>query len=382
MLTVILCAAGSGNRAGLQDNKIFFPLGGLPVLSRSLSAFAPYADEILIPCRKEDEGRISALLAPFPQARTVPGGATRAESVYRALKVCSSDMVLVHDAARPFVTAKMIEDCIRSAEEYGSGVCAVPATDTVFLYGDGKMTNLPRAEVYHGQTPQGFCTAELLRAYGLAAEHGDLGTFTDDAGLYAAYIKSPRLVEGDRRNRKLTFPEDFSPAERVGFGVDTHAFAHQDEIDRGIARLNLNYIKLCGAAIPSDRAIEAHSDGDAAVHALMDALLSAIGERDIGYFFPDTDPAYRGADSMKLLAQVMEKVHKAGYVPLNVSVSVVAEKPRLSPYIGTMRKNLAAALQIGTDAVGIAAGTNEGLGYVGEGKGITCYAMALLGAKT
>ena len=379
MLAVILCAGGSGTRSKLPENKIFYELNGLPVLVHALSAFAPFADDIVVACRGEDEARIRPLLAPFPMARTVHGGATRAESVYSALKTVTADMVLVHDAVRPFVTPKIIEDCIAYVKRFGSGICALPATDTTVLAKDMQEmgVHMDRADLYTVQTPQGFYTEELRAAYDLAAARGKLGEYTDDSMLYNAYAKrNPRLFLGDPCNKKLTYPADFLPAERVGFGVDTHAFAHQDELGRGIARLDLNYIKLGGVLIPSDRAIEAHSDGDVVCHALMDALLTAIGERDIGYHFPDADPAYKDADSMQLLARVLDMVWGKQLAVQNASVSILAEHPRLSPYIGAMKQSLSAALQC--ENVGIAAGTNEKLGYIGEGRGITCYATVLL----
>lgn len=376
MVSIVICAAGSGTRAGLPENKIFRELNGLPVLSYSLSAFAPYADETLVACREEDEARVLPLLSPYGNARTVRGGKTRAESVLFALREAKGDVVLVHDAARPFVTAETIENCLKSVKKYGSGVCAVPATDTVALVRDGNYASLRRQDAYLIQTPQGFHTEELRRAYETAFAADGCERFTDDSSVYAAYIGEPRLCEGDRSNRKLTFPEDFAPAERVGFGTDTHAFAHRDEFGRGIARLNLNYIRLCGVTVPSDRGLLAHSDGDVAVHALMDALLSAAGERDIGFFFPDDDPRYEGADSMELLARVMETVRAKGLAVKNASVSVLCERPRLSPYIEAMRENLRRAL--GCETVAVAAGTNEKLGYVGECRGITAYATVLL----
>ncbi len=373
MLTVILCAAGSGTRANLPENKILHDLGGMPVLAHSLSAFAPYTDEMLVACRKEDEPRVLPLLSQFPQARTVLGGETRTDSVWACLKETHGDAVLIHDAARPFVTPKIIEDCIESVEAYGSGICALPATDTIVLTEGGYQTP-KRDSVFTVQTPQGFRTAPLRAAYEKAMESKE--PFTDDSGIYARYIEPPHLFLGDPANKKLTYAADFAPAERVGFGVDTHAFEHQEEIDRGIARLNLNYITLCGVVIPSNRALKAHSDGDVPVHALMDALLSAIGERDIGYHFPDTDPKYRGANSMEMLQEVVKMVHGVGFSVKNVSISILCELPRLSPYIEKMRENLRRAL--GCETVAIAAGTNEKLGYIGEGRGITAYSTVLL----
>lgn len=367
MISVILCAAGSGSRAGFPENKVLRELNGLPVLSYSLSAFGE-ADEILIPCRKEDEARIGALLSPFPQARTVRGGETREESVWNALQEVKGDIVLIHDAARPFVTRETVRACIESVQKYGSGVCSLPATDTTVLAKDGAVAAVPpRGMVFTVQTPQGFLSGELKHAFALAEREGKLSSFTDESSLYAAYIAPPHLFEGDRRNKKLTYPEDFAPCERAGFGIDTHAFGKEQ-----------GYIVLAGVKIPSESGLIAHSDGDVLVHAVMDALLSAAGLFDIGHYFPDTDARFAGADSMELLREVMRLVKEQGLAPANVSVSVLAERPRLAPYIETMREALAMALGISPSAVGIAAGTNEKLGYVGEGKGITVYAMVLL----
>ena len=368
MITAILPAGGSGERTGFAENKILRPLNGLPVLCYSLSAFEEEADELLIPCRKEDEEAIKKLLLPYPHARTVEGGATRAESVFHALQEAKGDIVLVHDAARPFVTKNIIQNCIESVKKYGSGVCSLPATDTTVLARDGCIAAVPpRGIVFTVQTPQGFLTDALRTAFYQAQAAGTLPSFTDESGIYAQYVAPPRLFPGEKGNRKLTFAEDFLPAERVGFGVDTHAFGKEQD-----------YITLAGVKIPSKSGLLAHSDGDVLVHAVMDALLSAAGLRDIGYYFPDTDERLSGADSMQLLKEVMRLIGEQHLAPKNVSVSVLAERPRLSPYIETMKANLSAALALSPSEVGIAAGTNEKLGYVGEGRGITVCATALL----
>ena len=366
MTSAILCAAGRGTRAGFSENKVLRELGGLPVLSWSLSAFsAAGVDEIIVACREEDEARIQALLAPYPAARAMRGGKTRGESVFAALKAAKGEIVLVHDAARPFLSQKLICDCIASVKAFGSGVCALPASDTVVLAAEGNVISVPARETaFLVQTPQGFYKDKLLAAYEKAREEGL--SFTDESGVYAHYIAPPRLFAGERGNRKLTYAEDFLPAERVGFGADTHAFGEGDRI------------VLAGVSIPHTHGLIAHSDGEVLCHALMDALLSAAGLSDIGHHFPDTDERFRGADSMELLRKVVVMLARAGYAAKNASVSVLAEKPRLAPHIAKMKENLAGALGIGQDAVGIAAGTNERLGYVGEGKGITVYATVLL----
>ena len=380
MISAIIVAAGKGERAGFAGNKVLEELNGLPVLSYSLSAFAE-VDELIIVCREEDEAQIKKLLSPFPQAKTCLGGETRMDSVYHGLKAASGEIVLVHDAARPFVTKKIIGDCIESVKQKGSGVCALPSVDTAVLTDDGKITSVPpRSSLFTVQTPQGFYREKLLKAYELAFNEGAT-EFTDDSGIYLRYIESPALFLGSRENKKLTYREDFMIAERVGFGVDTHAFAYQEEYEKGIARLSLSYLTLCGVKIPSNRPLIAHSDGDVPVHALMDALLSAAGLRDIGYYFPDTDEKYKGACSMELLKEVLALVNNAGLAVKNVSISILAETPRLSPFIDNMKKSLSEALSLNENAIGIAAGTNEKLGYVGEGKGITCYATVLLCKK-
>lgn len=369
MITAVICAAGRGSRAGYSENKILHEYLGMPVLCYSLSAFAPFADEILVTCAEEDEARVNALLSPFPDARTVRGGSTRGESVYNALKEAKGDIVLVHDGARPFVTAQTISECIASVKLYGSGVCAIPATDTVVIAENGSAVCVPdRSAVYAVQTPQGFRKEKLLDACERARKDG--ASFTDESGLYGAYCEPPRLTAGDRNNRKLTYAEDFSPAERAGFGVDTHAFGKRQD-----------YITLAGVKIPSESGLIAHSDGDVLLHALMDALLSAAGLRDIGYYFPDTDGRYKDADSAQLLKEVVELLSERNFAPQNISISVLAEKPRLAPYIEEIKQNLSSLLALPRSAVGVSAGTNEKLGYIGEGKGVTVYACVLLKRK-
>ncbi len=366
MITAIICAAGKGERAGFARNKCFEEYEGLPVLSRTLAPFIALdeIDEILVACSQEDEAALPPLLSPFSKARPVRGGATRAESVYNALKEARGELVLVHDGARPFVSRKSILDCIASIKKYGSGVCALPATDTTALVLNGKINSVPKREqVYTLQTPQGFVKNELLSAYEKAFLENK--TFTDDSGVYAEYVAPPRVYMGERENRKLTFQEDFSRGLRVGFGVDTHAFGAPAD-----------FITLGGVKIPAKSGLVAHSDGDVLAHAVMDALLSAAGLRDIGYYFPDTDEKWKGADSMLLLKEVVRLIEEQGLKAGNLSVSVLAETPRLAPHIEKIKENLAEALSLPPSKVAVAAGTNEKLGYVGEGKGITVYAYA------
>ena len=369
-VTAIVCAAGKGERAGFAKNKLLERINGKTVLERTLSAFDFSAvTEILVTASQADFAEISALCGRFPRTRAVLGGNTRFQSVFNALRQASGELVLVHDGARPFVKTETILGCIASVLQYGSGVCAVPAVDTIALTdGAGKIAEVPpRKDAFALQTPQGFYTAELLSAYEKAAAEKS-GGYTDDSSVFAAFVGRPRICAGARDNIKLTYAEDFKDNfARVGFGVDTHAFGRATD-----------FVMLGGVKVPSDSGLIAHSDGDVLAHAVMDAMLSAAGLKDIGYYFPDKDEKWRNADSMKMLVAVKELIAAKGFAVKNLSVAVQAERPRLAAYIDAIRQSLAAALEIGPPAVGVSAGTNECLGYVGEGKGITVSAYVLL----
>ncbi len=367
-VSVIVCAAGKGLRAGFSKNKLLSVLEGKTVLERTVSAFDfPTVDEIVVAVSPIDFEEISALLAPFDRVKIVLGGEDRSHSVYNALLACSAELVLVHDGARPFVSREVVEGCIRSVQAYGSGVCAVECRDTIAVAKDECIDSVPpRATLRQIQTPQGFYRENLLSAYEQAFALGK-NNYTDDSSVFAEFCAPPRLCAGDPANVKLTYPEDFRFSTRCGYGIDTHAFGKPQD-----------YILLAGVKIPSASGLIAHSDGDVLVHAVMDALLSAVGLKDIGYYFPDTDEKWRGASSMKMLEEVLAKVCAEGYAVENLSVAIQAERPRLAKYIDEMKSSLSNVLKIDPARIGVTAGTNEGLGYVGEGKGITVHAYALL----
>ena len=367
---VIICAAGKGSRAGFTQNKVLTPFNGQPLLTKTISAFNfPAVDEIIVTSSQDDLAEITALCSSFARTRVVLGGETRSQSVYNALKTAQSDIVLIHDGARPFVTRTVIENCLESVKAYGSGICAVPSVDTIAVAENGYIKSIPNREtLWQIQTPQGFFRENILFAYERAFDGDNQLSFTDDSALFSIYCGKPRLCAGARENIKLTYAQDFENANaRCGFGIDTHAFGKAQD-----------YILLAGVKIPSDSGLVAHSDGDVLTHAVMDALLSGAGLRDIGFYFPDSDPAYKGANSMQLLQKVVDMLDERGFSVQNLSVAVQAEKPRLAKYIEQMQNNLASVLKIDPTAVGITAGTNEGLGYIGEGKGITVHAYALL----
>ena len=366
-ICAIICAAGKGLRAGFEKNKLLVPFGDSCALLQTLGAFDfPLIDEIVITASEEDYEEISKLASSVERAKVVLGGATRTLSVYNALKETNAELVLIHDGARAGVSREVIEGCVQSVKAFGSGICAIPCSDTIAVCENSVIKNVPdRACLWQIQTPQGFYRENIFYAYERAIESGD--TFTDDSSVFARYCGKPHVCAGARENIKLTYAEDFRPIARCGFGIDTHAFGKAQD-----------HIVLAGVKIPSDSGLIAHSDGDVAVHAVMDALLSAAGLKDIGHYFPDTDPAYAGANSLDLLQKVVDLIRENGYGVKNLSVAIQAEKPKMAKYIDGMKGNLAPILKTGESAIGITVGTNEKLGYVGEGKGITAYAYALL----
>lgn len=365
-ISAIICAAGKGERAGFGKNKLLAPLYGAPALWHTLEKFnIDEIDEVIVTASKPDFKEIAALCKPFGY-KTVVGGQTRTESVKNALKSVTGDVVLIHDGARPFVTREIILECIDSVLRFSSGVCAVKLTDTAVLAKFGEICErIDRDRAYRVQTPQGFFTEDIKRAYALAKN----AVYTDDSAVYGEFIAPPRLFEGSESNVKLTFKSDYpqymphltaSGDIKIGFGADVHAFGEGTSVT------------LCGVRIPCDRGLVAHSDGDAPVHALMDGLLSAAGLKDIGHYFPVDDEAYSGVYSVEMLKKVVALLKEKGLKPRNVSITIQAEKPRLSPHIDEMCKVLAEAC--GTQEIAVAAGTTEELGFVGKGLGIAAYA--------
>lgn len=384
-VSVIVCAAGKGERAGFNKNKLMTPLNGAPVLHYTLSAFEAFERQYTggnvekIAVCAEDDYETTEFCRAYGW-NIACGGKTRTESVYSALKCATGDMVIIHDGARPFVTQEIIKECVECAKRCESAICAAPATDTTVISEDGYIASVPqRSTVFCVQTPQVFKTDDIKRAYEQAI--GDGNNYTDDGSVYSQYIRQAKLCAcGTPQNRKLTYKSDFDGVNaypsapifnekqpRVGFGVDVHAFGKKQE-----------YITLCGVKIPCDSGLIAHSDGDVAVHAVMDALLSGAGLKDIGHYFPDSDDKYKDADSVELLKKVVKLIGEKGFAPVGLSVAIQAEKPRLSKYIDDMIAVLASATNVKKENISITAGTCEGLGFVGEKRGVCAYCTAVL----
>ena len=286
-----------------------------------------------------------------------------------------ADVVVVHDAARPFVTVETIERTIAAAVESGAAIAALAAHDTVKRANADRIVTatLPREEIFLAQTPQAFRTPVLRSALALG------GDATDEAMLVEQAGHQVRIVEGDPRNLKITTPADFVLAERlleasspapvamrIGNGYDLHRLV----ADRPLI--------LGGVTIPFDKGLLGHSDADAICHAVTDAVLGASGAGDIGRHFPDSDPAWKGADSLELLRKAVAIVKDAGLAVVNVDVVVIAQKPKLVPYIDAIRRNLAGALDCEVSRVSVKGKTNEGVDSMGAGESIAVHAVALL----
>ena len=365
-VSAIICAAGKGERAGLGKNKLLAPLYGAPALFHTLKKFSiPEVDEVIVASSPADLEEITALCKPFGY-KTVIGGATRTQTVINALEAVTGDIVIIHDGARPFVSAKIIRDSVESAKKYGSGIAAVAAVDTVKYVGnDGKVVTLPRSNLICTQTPQSFRYGEIKAAYGKFD-----GAATDDCEVYEKAGYTPKFVEGSAENRKITVAEDLhglNPDEsKIGAGFDVHPLKEGRRLILG------------GIDIPHRLGLDGHSDADVLAHAVTDALLSAASLPDIGVIFPDSDMKFKDADSIVLMQTAYKRVLSEGYRVGNVSAVIMAQKPKLAGFIPLMRKRIAEALGTDTDNVNISATTTESLGIVGEEKGIAASATCLL----
>lgn len=370
--SAIVLAAGESRRMN-GENKQLLLLDGIPVLIRALLAFEECAEitEIVVAARAADHEAIRALCGVYRVTKLkaiVSGGATRAESASRAFGEISesAELVAVHDGARPFVTPALIAAVLEAARETGAAIPAVPVKDTIKRTANGEIVETPdRSALFAAQTPQVFSVGLYRRMLAL----GDEGV-TDDSMLAERLGVRVRLVEGDPTNRKITTPEDMTGGAarlpqkiRIGHGYDVHRLVPERRLVLG------------GVEIPYERGLLGHSDADVLTHAVMDALLGALALGDIGKHFPDTDPAYAGADSIALLRRVVGLVRERGYRLGNLDATVSAEKPKLAPYIVKMRERLAEACGASVDSVSVKATTEEGLGLKGEGIGATCVCL-------
>jgi 2-C-methyl-D-erythritol 4-phosphate cytidylyltransferase/2-C-methyl-D-erythritol 2,4-cyclodiphosphate synthase len=383
----VIVAAGRGTRArnGGSVPKQYQQLAGEPVLAHALRVLTghPQIDAAVVVIRPEDTALYEDAAAPFSGRLIAPvaGGATRQASVLAGIEALGGnrpDRVLIHDAARPFLTAALISDLIGALETNAGAIAAEPVSDTLKqAAADGTIARtVDRNGLWRAQTPQAFRYDDILQAHRRAAAAGR-SDFTDDAAL-AEWAGLPvKLVASSPRNIKLTTAADIALAERLlspsaaeiyeprnGTGFDVHRFAPGD------------HVWLCGVKIPHTHRLEGHSDADVGLHALTDALLGAIGDGDIGQHFPPSDPTWRGAASRIFLTDAASRVRKLGGRISNVDVTFLCEAPKIGPHRGAMREAVAAILGIDVGRVGIKATTMEGLGFIGRGEGIAAMASA------
>jgi 2-C-methyl-D-erythritol 4-phosphate cytidylyltransferase/2-C-methyl-D-erythritol 2,4-cyclodiphosphate synthase len=376
-VSAIIAAGGRGLRFGSAEPKQLLTLAGEPILKRSVDAY--------LSCELVSD---LVIALPAPLARVPPeylqhaskpvivveGGERRRDSVANAFArvPARADVVVVHDAARPLISDVVIRRTIDAARESGAAIAAIAARDTVKRVGTGGVIaeTLPREQIFFAQTPQAFRVAVLRDAL---AQAGDA---TDEAMLAERAGHTVRVVEGDVRNLKITTPDDLATAQRlltstmpmlrIGNGYDLHRLVEGRPLILG------------GVTIPFEKGLDAHSDGDAVAHALTDAVLGAAGAGDIGRHFPDSDAAWKGADSLDLLRRAVLLVRAGGYALVNADVVVIAQRPKLLPYVDAIRANLARALDADVSQISVKGKTNEGVDSMGAGESIAVHAVALL----
>ncbi len=383
-VTAIIAAGGVGSRLGAGVPKQLLELGGRTILERSVQAFAthPRVNDVIVVLPAE----LASSPPPFVRAqsriRVVEGGSRRQDSVAAAFDVvgAAADVVLVHDAARPFVTADVISRSIDAAVEHGAAIVAQPVRDTVKRVESGPagariVQTLPREAIFLAQTPQAF-RRDVLRDAVALGRSGVEGT--DEAALAERAGHAVHIVEGTADNVKITTREDFEAAfrrashgdgtglGRVGTGYDLHRL------------VDGRRLVLAGIDVPAERGALGHSDADVICHAATDAVLGAACLGDIGHHFPDTDPRWKDASSIELLRHAVALVRQAGLRVVNLDVVVILERPKIAPHLARMRESLAGALDVGIEQVSIKGKTNEGVDAVGRGEAIAAHAVALL----
>lgn len=375
-IAVLIVAAGQGERAGGGTPKQYRALHGVPMLRRSVEAFVahPRITAIQVVIGKGQDAFAASALAGLDIMAFVPGGATRQDSVrlgLEALAPHSPDFVLIHDAARPFVSAGLI-DALVEALETGSpaAIPLLPVADTLKRGAvEGAWETVAREGLYRAQTPQAFHFGAILEAHRV---HSGVAV-TDDMALAELAGLKIAAVPGEEINTKMTKPEDFRLAERLlagdaeyrtGFGLDAHRFAPGD------------HVWLCGVRIAHDSSLAGHSDADAGLHAVTDAILGAIGGGDIGQHFPPSDEKWRGAPSSVFLAHAAKLVADAGGAIVHCDVTLICERPKIAPHRDAMRARIAEILAIDIARVSVKATTTEGMGFTGRREGLAAQAVA------
>jgi 2-C-methyl-D-erythritol 4-phosphate cytidylyltransferase / 2-C-methyl-D-erythritol 2,4-cyclodiphosphate synthase len=368
----LIVAAGKGERAGGDVPKQYRRIGGKAVLAHAIDALSrhPAIDEVRVVIGKDQEADYRHAISSRDLPAPVTGGATRQESVRAGLEAIEAAKVLIHDAARPFVPAAVVDRLLAALDASPGAVPVLPVVDTLAKGGERLGDVVPREGVTRVQTPQAFHFDAILAAHRAWTQDREA---TDDAQIARAAGLDVATVAGDRQLEKLTHAEDFTAAEgrlaaglisRTGMGFDVHAFAAGDRLWLG------------GIEIPHNRGLAGHSDADVALHALTDALLGAIGDGDIGTHFPPSDPQWRGAASSLFLEHARDRIQTRGGIIDHVDVTIICEAPRIGPHRDAIRARIAGLLRLPVSRVSIKATTTERLGFTGRAEGIAAQAIA------
>ncbi|WP_448664507.1 bifunctional 2-C-methyl-D-erythritol 4-phosphate cytidylyltransferase/2-C-methyl-D-erythritol 2,4-cyclodiphosphate synthase [Sphingomonas sp. CJ20] len=366
----LIVAAGTGTRAGSAVPKQFVTVAGKPMLAHSHAALAahPGIDTVLVVIGEGQQAALAAALGPVP---FVIGGATRRESVRKGLEALAGhDRVLIHDAARPFLSAGVIDALLGALDSHDGAFPALPVADTLVRF-DGAMGDIvPRDALYRVQTPQAFAYPLVLAAHRAWPEDAEA---TDDAQMVRSAGHAVTIVPGDPMLEKITHPADFAAAEarhaaslrvRSASGYDVHRFAEGEALWLG------------GVLVPHSRGLSGHSDADVALHAITDALLGTIGAGDIGMHFPPSDPQWRGAASARFLEHAAGLVRAEGGIIDFIDLTIICEAPKIGPHREAIRASIAAILQLSAGKVSVKATTTERLGFTGRGEGMAAQAVA------
>ena len=374
----LIVAGGSGSRAGAGLPKQYRPLAGVPMLRRAVDTFlaCPSIGSVQVVIGAGHAAAYESAMTGLPLPPAAAGGETRQDSVRRglaALEARKPAFVLIHDAARPLVSRALIEAVVTALQDGAKAVLPLlPIPDSLRRMDNGQVgLSLPREGVYRVQTPQGFAFTAIRDAH----EHFAGSDATDDISLAGLASLNIAAVAGEVTNFKITTPQDFDMAERIlagsaetrtGLGCDVHRFVAGD------------HIWLCGVRIPHTQGLEGHSDADAGLHALTDAILGALAAGDIGQHFPPSDERWRGAPSRLFLEHAAELVRKAGGMIVHCDLTVICERPKLARHRDAMRASIADILHADVSRVSVKATTTEGLGFTGRGEGLAAQAIATL----
>jgi len=373
----LIVGAGRSQRFGGDIPKQYSPLIGGPMINRTVSAFIshPAITGVRAVIHPDDKALYEEAIEQLSSSKllvSVKGGATRQQSVSLGLKSLidsAPDLVLIHDAARPFVSHEVINRVIEALGRSKGAIAAIPVNDTLKKSdGDFVAATIDRTALWHAQTPQGFHFVDICNAHKICKDI----EFTDDAAVAEKAKMSVELVMGSVDNVKITTVDDFKKAERTfggweyrtGTGFDVHPFCEGKEV------------MLCGVKLPYSHALKGHSDADVALHALSDALFGAVAAGDIGDYFPPSDPQWKGVSSDVFLAKARDIVLEKGAYIINVDITIICEEPKIGPHRQAMRASVASILKITNDRVSIKATTTEQLGFVGRKEGIAVNAVA------